>query len=237
MAISGFTSCGDEPQHHRPGTHSSDTIQPPDSTHHPTDTTSRDTTSRDTTRFTISIAAPRPYGYMGQTMQLTATTSSRAPIVWSSSRTDLATVDQSGMVTFANSRTDGQAIISATANGVTATLPLECRCWQVAMQDGTAWTVPEAPTVHPGDTLVLTIVDSGLRTIDDGALNAACRWSYSSRNANISTLVAQVLPSGTSPLWLTRYVIGPSPANGAILIVKASLGDAASSMQVVISNP
>ena len=245
-----ITSCGDEPRHPRPGSPDNDTpadtVQPVDTTANdttggtPVDTTTADTTGSGTDQLTITITAPRNYGYMGQTMQLKATTSAEpsTPVTWTSSRPDVATVDHDGFVTFANVREDGQTVITASADGASATLTLSCRRWAVALRDGTAWVIPDAATAHRSDTITLTIVNSSLRPIDDNGFNAAsCQWSHSSRNADVATLIGQVLPPEASNGWQTRYIVAPAPADGAILTIKATLGDAASSLSVLLRNP
>ena len=174
---------------------------------------------------------------MGQTMQLAAVTNipPSSPVTWTSSRTDVATVDNDGVVTFANVRENGRAVISACADGVTATLPLDCRCWSVALHDGTIWARPDLPVAHPGDTLELTITDSDLHPIDDDGFNAAsCQWNHSSRNADVTAVIKPVMSPSAVNGWHSCYVIESTATDGAIVTIKASLGEAASSLSILI---
>ena len=120
-------SCGtDEPRGRDNGTtpvphdttHRNDTT-PTDTTHHnttPNDTTGNtnpaDTTHHGnndtTTTFSITLNAPRDYGYMGQTLQLNAVTSAAATVSWHSSNSAVATVDASGLVYFNNRKDAGK---------------------------------------------------------------------------------------------------------------------------------
>lgn len=243
LMAAAIAACGgDEPSDNRPGRHGHDTptdttgnTTPSDTIHNPTDTT-----PSDPPRPTITVTAPRGYGYMGQTMQLTAVNGDGHSVAatWTSSRTDLATVDDNGLVTFANTRQDGQTLITAAADGATATLQLDCRQWTVAMHDGIQWAIPDLPSAHVGDTLVLTITDSALNLINDDGFNASsCTWSHNSRNADPDDIVARVYPPDAPNGWCARYVISPTAADGAIINIRATLGAAASSLSIVIRNP
>ena len=239
-----ISSCGDEPhpKHYSGNDNPSDTTgTAADTTHHTTDTTGgtpADTTSHnDTTTFSIMLTAPRDYGYMGQTMELKADTTGGTgeAIKWTSSRNDVATVNQQGVVTFANVRQDGQTVISATAHGQTAATTLMCRQWLVAAQDSSGWRLDDAVTVHRGDTVVLTIVDSALKPVNDDGFNAgACQWKHSSRDADITQIIAQVMTPDAANGWTARYVISPTAPAGVIVTVMAAHGEAAATISLLV---
>ena len=249
-------SCGtDEPRRTQDGgstpvpfdtTHRNDTT-PADTTHHgnnPSDTTGN-TTPSDTTHhsgndttatFTITLNAPLDYGYMGQTMQLNAVTTRPTSVTWKSSRPLFATVDADGMVTFSNTDRDGNTVITATANGVSDSVTLTNRCWKVAARSGNGWSTADYLNAHPGDTIVLTIVDSQAYAINDKGFNAgACQWTASSRNADISKVVGAVTSPAEANNWRYTMVITPDAPAGAIIIVMAQYGDAASALSCVIN--
>lgn len=232
-----IVSCGDEP-HAR---HYGGNDNPADTTHHSTDTTGgapADTVSHnDTTVFTITLSAPRDYGYMGQTLQLQADTAGGTgeSIKWTSSRSDVATVDANGLVTFANVRQDGETVISAMSQGQTATMTLHCRQWLVAALDSGGWRTDETLTAHRGDALSLTIVDSALKPINDDGFNAgSCQWKHSSRDADIALIIAQVMTPDATSGWTAGYVVSPTAPIGAIVTVMASHGEAAASISFLV---
>lgn len=234
-----IVSCGDEPHpRHYNGSDGPDT--PADTTQHPSDTTggtSADTTHSSTKPFSITLTAPQDYGYMGQNLQLQADTTGGTgeAIKWTSSRSDVATVDAQGLVTFANVRQDGQTVISATSQGHTATLTLQCRQWRVAALDSNGWHADETITVHRGDTITLTIVNSTLDPINDNGFNAAaCQWRHSSRDADIALIIAQVIAPEAANGWTARYVVSPTAPAGAIVNVMATLGEAAATISLLV---
>ena len=247
LLLSGAASCGDEPH----SIHSGTPI-PVDTTHHNNDTTSNDTTGHGndttatdtthhhsgdttTTALSITILAPRDYGYMGQTLQLTASTSSPASVTWRSLNTSIASIDKdNGMVTFGNVVADGTALITAMASGATDTIMLTNRCWKVASWDGSAWTVPSYLPVHQGDTLVFTITDSQNHAIDDQSFNAAaCQWTAISQNADEGIITA--LSTGEADVRRQRFVIAADAPVGAYITIVTRYGDAASSLMCVIA--
>lgn len=237
-------SCGsDEPSHPHHSSHGNDT--PTDTTHHPNDTTPADTThhqgtdstSNDTTTasFSIAISAPRPYGYMGQTMQLTAVTSAPATVTWRSSRTDVAMVDGQGLVTFANAHQDGQTRIMATANGMSDSLTLTCRYWALAARTGTTWAMPDYHTVHPGDTVMLTIIDAALKPVNDEGFNAgACTWTLTSRDTDAARALTQLAAPAAGNGWQASYLVAGDTPAGALITVTATVGNAASALTLLV---
>ena len=242
-------SCGtDEPRGRQNGTtpvpydttHRNDTT-PTDTTHHgnnPADTTGHstpgDTThhgNSDSTTFTITINAPRDYGYMGQTMQLNAVTTRPATVTWHSSQTAIATVDASGMVCFNNTDEDGTTSITASANGVSNSITLTNRCWSGAALNGSTWITPTYLNIHAGDTIALTIVDSQFHAINDQGFNAAaCQWTVSSRNADVSTTVKNISTPTATNNWQYRIAVSAEATAGTIIRVIAQHGEAASAL-------
>lgn len=248
LLLMGSASCGDEPRSIHSGTpvpadtarHNNDTTGN-DTTSHGSDTTATDTTHHtggDTTSTSLSIQihAPRDYGYMGQTLQLSATTSSPATVTWHSLNTSVATIDRSsGMVTFGNATADGTTLITAMASGATDTILLTNRCWKVAAWDGNVWATPSYFTAHQGDTLVVAIVDSQSHAINDQGFNAtSCQWSATSRNTD-ADLVTLLPSSGGTDSWRRRVVILPDAPVGAYVSIIARYGDAASSLTCIIA--
>ena len=248
-------SCGtDEPRGRDNGTtpvphdttHRNDTT-PTDTTHHnttPNDTTGNtnpaDTTHHGnndtTTTFSITLNAPRDYGYMGQTLQLNAVTSAAATVSWHSSNSAVATVDASGLVCFNNIAGDGTTVITATASGVSDQVTLTNRCWTVAAWNGTGWDAPSYFTAHPGDTIALTITDSQSHLINDSGFNAAaCQWTVTSRNADVASIVKTIAAPTGANNWQYRLAISHEAPAGAIMIVTAQHGDAASALSCVIN--
>lgn len=244
-------SCGnDEPRSKSNGstpvpfdtTHRSDTTpngnNPADTTNNgnnPTDTTNNG--SNDTTAaFTITVKAPQDYGFMGQTMQLTAVTSQPAAVTWHSSQTATATVDANGLVSFYNTDRDGTTVITATANGVSDKITLTNRCWHVAARSGNAWVAPDYLNAQPGDTIILSIVDSQAHAINDNGFNAgACQWSIISSNASIESIVKTITKPTVSSNWQYILTISPDAPQGAIFIALAQYGNAASALQCAIN--
>lgn len=227
-------------------THRTDTT-PTDTTHHgnnPTDTTGN-TTPADTTHhngndttaaFTITLNAPQTYGYMGQTMQLNAVTTTPATVQWRSSRALIATVDANGLVTFSPTDTDGTAVITATANGLSDTVTLTNRTWKVAAWNGIAWNAPAYFNCHPGDTIALTIVDSRASAINDKGFNAAaCQWGASSYNSGADNIFKIISTPNEANNWQYRLTISPDAPVGSIIIVTAQHGEAASALSCVIN--
>lgn len=247
LLLSGTASCGDEPHSIHSGTpipvdttyHNNNDTTSNDTTGHGNDTTATDTTHHNsgdtTTTVLLTILAPRDYGYMGQTLQLTASTSSPATVTWRSLNTSIATIDKdNGIVTFGNVVADGPALITAMAAGATDTIMLVNRCWKVATWDGNAWAIPSYLPVHQGDTLVFAIADSQSRAIDDQGFNAAaCQWTAISQNGD--TGIISVLSTGEADARRQRYVIAPDAPVGAYITIVARYGDAASSLMCVIT--
>ena len=243
--LMGVNACGDEPGGRHHSNH--DNSAPTDTTNHGSDTTGRgdtttvDTTAVDTTHngggdttavFTLNIQALRNYGYMGQTLQLTAVTSSPAAVTWHSSSPSVAYIDQDGMVTFNNAITDGSTLVTAPAAGISDSIQLTNRYWQVAAWDGNAWNAPAYLPIHRGDTLVFTIADSQLLVIDDQGFNAAaCQWTATARNAEGDIITA--ITSGEARQ--RRFVISPEAPIGATITVLARYGEAASMLSGTIT--
>lgn len=235
LMLMGTNACGnDEPR----GKHHSghDEPTPTDTTHHSgNDTTATDTTHHNdgdtTVANTISIHAARDYGYMGQTLQLTAVTSHPATVTWQSLNVAAATIDRdNGMVTFGNVITDATTLITATAAGVSDTMMLTNRCWHVAAWDGNAWTAPSYFVLHRGDTLVVTLADSQSRAIDDQGFNAAsCQWTATSRNA-ATTIITAAASDAEPNAWQRHFFIAADAPAGATFTVTAVFGDAASTL-------
>lgn len=241
-AILSMAACHhDEPNGNRPGQGGShvtpgDTVPPNDTTTHPTDTITpppTDTTSTDT--FTLTLSALRDYGYMGQTLQFTAVTSSETTVTWASSNPLAATVDNQGLVSIANLSGDGKTIITASACGVTDSLSLQCLYWAVAALTDGAWSAAPYRQLHHGDTLSLTLVGSNAAPIDDGGFNAAsCQWSVTCRQADAGQLFdSSEAPSQTNG-WQARYVISPDAPTGVTFTVMARFGQAASALSCVV---
>lgn len=238
----GAASCThDEPRgipHH--GNHDNptpiDTTQTSDTTgNHGSDTTSNQGGDSTTTVFTICIDAARDYGYMGETLQLTAVTSSPATVTWRSTRTAVAAVDGNGLVTFNNAVRDDSTLIIATASGVSDTIALTSLCWKVATWQDNAWTVPSYLAVHRGDTISMTIIDSHGNIIDDHGFNAAsCQWTVSGQNAETVTTVVST-PSRENG-WQYRLYISDSAPDGTIVTVIAQHGEAASSLKCTVTH-
>lgn len=227
-------------------THRNDTT-PTDTTHHgnnPADTTGN-TTPADTTHhagndtttaFTITLSAPQTYGYMGQTLQLNAVTTTPATVHWRSSRATIATVDANGLVTFSPTDADGTAVITATANGMSDTVTLTNRAWKVAAWSSTAWNAPAYFNCHPGDTIACTIVDSHASAINDKGFNAAaCQWASSSYATGADNIFKIIATPNEANHWQYRLAISPDAPVGAIIIVTAQYGDAASALSCAIN--
>lgn len=236
--LMSVNACGDEPGVNRHRNHDDPT--PADTTHHGNDTTSRgDTTAVDTTHhndttaaLTLSIQAPRNYGYMGQTLQLTAVTSSPTTVTWHSSSPAAVTIDQSGMATFTNTLTDCTALITATAAGASDSIQLTNRCWQVAARDGNAWSAPPYLNIHRGDTLVFTIADSQLLAIDDQGFNAAaCQWTAAARNGEGDIIT----PITSGEARQRQYFISHDAPIGAIVTITARYGEVASMLSGTVT--
>lgn len=232
-----IASCdGDTPQTRRPGEPTTDSTSHDDTTHHspnPSDTTSRDTIPTDSTTvpFTLTLTADRLDAYMGQSLQLTAVTNEQATVKWRSTNTIVAIVDQDGLVQMNNVIADGQTQIIATAREVSDTLTLINRSWRVAMLDKDTWKVPDVSKLHPGDTLTLTIVDSSFKPVNDDGFNAAaCQWAATSREVDVAQLFSNAISPTASNSWHMQYVIGSQAPTGVSFSVKASYGNAASSL-------
>lgn len=207
------------------------TNQPADTTNHPTDTTGNDTTSTDTTAsvFTLTLSAPRDYGYMGQTLQLNASTSKPATVKWSSSNPLAATVDAQGLVTIANCVADASTTVTATAGGTSDSLTIHCLYWAVAALTHNTWSTEAYPQIHRGDTLALTIVNSSLAVIDDASFNAAaCQWTVSSQTPNAASMLTVLETPTANNGWQMRFVVLPDMPTGITFTVIAQVGKAAS---------
>ena len=238
-----IAACGnDEPRGKRHDEHG-DRPTPTDSTQH-SDTTARDTTVTDTTHhndpdptdvFSITVTSPRDYGYMGQDLQLTAVTSHAATVTWKSTCTAAASVNADGLVHFNNARNDSTTLIIATANNVADTLALSTRCWKVAAWNGSGWVSPSYITAHPGDTLVLTIADTGMRPINDQGFNAsACQWTTSTLTGS-DNVITTVNTTGTNSQWQRHMAIAADALPGTIIICMAQYGDAAAAISCTIT--
>jgi len=240
-------SCVSDDPHHRlgeadgnvtgvdtTGTASSDTTgreggSAGDTTHHSTD-------DPPATTFTLSIVAPRNYGYMGQTMQLAAEANQEAAVTWKSTDSRYASVNSEGLVAFKNVVADAQASIIASAQGVSDTVTLQNRCWRVAALTADGWAVANGShQVSAGDTLTLTITTSDLNPIDDNGFNAgSCQWNANSRSVAKSQLIADSVAPSASNGWRATYVLGQSLPIGTAFTVIARLGQAAATISCVI---
>lgn len=232
----GAVSCGDEPQgkHHGGRVDSSpvDTTGHSDTTgNHGSDTTGNHGSDTTTNPLTIAIQAERDFGYMGEVLQLHAVTSTPAAVTWRSTRPAAATVDSDGLVTFSNVIHDDTTLIIATAGAVSDTLALANRCWSVAAWDGNAWAAPAYFTVHRGDTVALTIVDSSGATINDHGFNAAaCQWSATSRNADIGAIATLIATASRENGWRQIWAVTDNAPAGSIFTILAGYHDSASAL-------
>lgn len=248
VAIWSMASCNhDEPLGNRPGhggnartdtTNTRDTtgnVNPPDTTGrtNPTDTTNRDTTGNDT--FTLTLSAERDYGYMGQSLQVYATTSDSAAVIWKSTNTLAATVNNEGLVLMANVRDDCETHIIATANNVSDTLLLHNRVWRVAMLENNTWATDGTRKVHPGDTIVITIVDSASHLVNDDGFNAgACQWTVTCREAEVAQIISAADAPALGNNWQARYVIAPGSPVNVTFSIQARYQDAAAALSCTI---
>ena len=232
----GVVSCSDEPRgkHHggRVDPTPVDTTSHSDTTgNHGTDTTGNHGSDTTITPLTIAIEAERGYGYMGETMQLRAVTSIPAAVTWRSTRPAAATVDGDGLVTFSNAIHDDTTLIIATVGTVSDTLALANRCWKVAAWDGNAWAAPAYFTVHWGDTVALTIVNSSGAVINDHGFNAAaCQWSATSRNADMDAIATLIASPSSENGWRQIWAIADGAPAGAIFTILAGYHDSASAL-------
>ena len=241
ILLLGVASCGDEPS----GIHHGNRVDPtPEDTTHHSDTTGshgNDTTGGSandttTTPFTLAIDADRDYGYMGQTLQLHAATTTPSPVSWRSTRMTSAIVDGDGLVTFNNVIADDSTLIIATAAGVSDTIFLTNRCWNVATWNGTAWLTPALLTVHRGDTIVLTIIDSHGMAIDDNGFNAAaCQWSIVCRNADVAAIARLIATPSQANGWKQQWVILDDAPAGAVFTLIAAYHEAAATLSCTIT--
>lgn len=245
LLLVGVVSCGDDEPGNRRHDHHGDTPTPVDTTHtndttHHTDTTGNDTTHNQsgndtTTAMAITVNAPRDYGYMGQTLQLTAVTTKPATVSWRSTRTMVATVDNNGLVTFGNSQADTSTTIIATAGNVSDSLTLANRHWAVAVWSGTTWAQASYFSAHPGDTISLTIVDSQGRLINDNGFNAAAvKWTTTCYDSDVNTLINAIDTPSQANGWRIRWRITDEATRGANIIIMAECGDAASAITCTI---
>ncbi|MBR4828822.1 MAG: Ig-like domain-containing protein [Muribaculaceae bacterium] len=244
MLMACATSCGsDEPYHHMPGRENGHDT-PADTTHGthtPADTTAGDTTARDTTArdtsasFSIKLSSPRDYAYMGQTLRLTATTSTPTTVKWKSTATRIATVDSSGLVTFNNLHENGETAIIATACDMSDTLWLHARWWTIAERSATAWITPATHTFHPGDTIALTIVDSNTQPVNDNGFNAgSCQWTIYCYAPDVAQVINMTQPPSNENGWQAVYAIGNSAPIGTTFTIMAQFNEAASSITCTI---
>lgn len=236
----GAIACGDEPRAHRPDGNRGST---PTDTVHRSDTTAADTTGKQpadsaTATITVSITAPRDYGYMGQTLQLSATVTGSATATWRSTNTVAATVDSHGLVTFNNIVSDASTLIIATAATACDTLMLTNRCWLVAAHEAGNWVTGPNACFHPGDTIACSIVDNENNLIQDNDFNAAsCDWTATSRTADVSTLITLIDAPGPDNGWQQRWRISPDAPTGSIISIMARHGDAAASIAAIVTRP
>ena len=247
-AVCCVASCGhDEPGGKHPGNNGGSVIHNDttgrDTTGRvtPNDTTSRDTTGRDTTggspsaTFTIKLGADRDYGYMGQTLQLHATTSADATVKWRSTNTLAATVNNEGLVLLANVREDCDTRIIATANNTSDSILLHNRAWHTALSENGTWTTGEHRKVHPGDTIALTIVDQLLHLINDNGFNAsACQWVPACYEADVDNIMTAIETPSQSNGWQARWVMAPSAPVIVSFTVTASYNGAASTLSLIL---
>lgn len=242
ILLLNIAACGnDEPGGKRHDEHG-DRPTPTDTTQR-NDTTAKDTTATDSTHhntpdpanaFSITVTAPRDYGYMGQDLQLTAVTSQQATVTWKSTCTMAATVNADGLVHFNNARNDSATLVIATANNVADTLALYTRCWKVASWNGSDWISPSNLTVHPGDTIVLTITDSNSRPINDQGFNAsACQWTTSNSTSS-ENAITSVNTTGADSQWQRHMVVAADALPGTMVIM-AQYGDAAAAILCTIA--
>lgn len=248
-AVCCVASCGhDEPGGRRPGNNGGtiihyDTTSTRDTTGRvtPTDTTSRDTTGRDTTggspssTFTLKLSAERDYGYMGQTIQLHATTSADATVKWKSTNTLAATVNNEGLVLLANVRDDCETRIIATANNTSDSILLHNRAWYVALRENGTWATNEHRKVHPGDTLALTIVDQSFHLINDNGFNAsACQWVPACYETDINTIMSAIEVPSQANGWQAKWVMAPTAPINVSFTVTAHFNGAASTLSFIV---
>lgn len=236
MVLCAVACSSDEPDVVRPHYHDNAADTTGTAPKDTTGTTPPDTTGNDTIPpFSLEISAPRDYGYMGQTLSLTAVTSAPATVQWRSLNTTVATVTSEGTVTLVNTREDGIAPIVASANGRTDTLLVHNRMWQVAAWSGGKWSTSANHTAHPGDTITMTIVDSQQSQVVDNEFHAgACQWSVSSRSADVSHLLADTIVAAAANGWHVSWIVAGNAPPGATFTVMAKYGDAASSLSCVI---
>ena len=250
-AIWCMSACDhDEPRGRRPG--SGNSVVQNDTTGKitPTDTTTRDTTGRvtptDTTgkdtinypppeTFTITLSAERDYAYMGQSLQLHATTSDAATVNWKSTNTLVATVNNEGLVMMANVRDNGDTHIIATANNASDSLLLHNRVWRVAMKENNAWITDGTRKVHPGDTILVTIVDNSSQLINDDGFNAAaCQWTVTCREVDASGIFSAIEAPSQANGWQARYVIAPGSPVNVTFSIQARYNEAGASLSCTV---
>lgn len=123
----------------------------------------------------------------GTTVQLSATVSTGHDVVWKSSASSVASVDEDGIVT---AKKCGSAIIRATADGVTA----KCR---VTVKKPTLSLSHSRITLYPDDTFVLSVRCSSNRPVSFRSSSSAtasvdengCIYAHKKGTATITAKV------------------------------------------------
>ena len=218
-------------------------VNPSDTTRDTTgNVTPKDTIGTDTTNyppppaaFTITLNADRDYAYMGQSLQVNAITSETATVKWRSTNTLVATVNNEGLVMMANVRDDCETHIIATANNMSDSLLLHNRVWHVAMKENNAWITEGTRKVHPGDTILMTIVNSSSQLINDEGFNAGtCQWTVTCREADVDSLFSAIEAPSQANGWQAKYVVAPVSPLNVTFSIQVRYNEAATALSCMI---
>lgn len=147
----------------------------------------------------------------------------------------VATVNNEGLVMMANVRDNCDTHIIATANNVSDSLLLHNRVWRVAMKENNAWICDGTRKVHPGDTILMTIVDSSSLLINDEGFNAgACQWTVTSREADVNSLFSAIEPPSQANGWQARYVVAPESPVNVTFSIQVRYNEAATALSCTV---
>ena len=191
---------------------------------------------------TISIEAPATEVIAGQSLQLQAHTSREATLSWTSSNTAVARVDNAGLVQFLTTTEDHTIAVTASAEGVTASISLLCHGWQISYQNNGVWKMPGVSTI--------TIARDGELRVSARDMNGAAlpgwaydspgwQWQVTALSAMGTTITTETVidrvqqPAATTDHEL-RLHIAPAAPQGTLITITAIQGIARQTIMCMV---
>ena len=182
---------------------------------------------------TLSLQAQRTYGWMGQTIQVSANTTTDATISWHCRPAMVASVDENGLVTLRSITADTEFAVIGAANGISDTLTLQNRVWKLGVWNGSSWQTGSIVKGTAGGTIYVTLVDSNGAMINDDGFNAGvATFSVNAAAPEFTQPVTNIVTPTEGNGWQAAFTIATDAPLGSSFDIIAKYNGAVARISI-----